>query len=274
MSAVLSEFLSPSLPHLSWAALLVFVAALVRGYTGFGFTAVAIAGLNLIWPVHSSVPIILVLDFVASAALLPQGWRGADRALLRTLAIGAIAGIPVGLFLLISVADHLLKLGISIVLVLCVITLLLPRSKSVTGDAATGAGVAGFFSGVTGVAGAAGGLPVVCYLLYQQISARTQHATLLVFLTGSALLALTVVTVIQPPSTPIFAPAALLLIPTLSGLGMGFALFHLKAPRRPRLIAVPLLLALASGSLYNAGRHWMPSHYSNEYSFQQLRSTP
>jgi len=272
MLAELPQF-ATTLPHFGWAALLVFIAALVRGYTGFGFTAVAIAGLNLIWPVHSSVPIILVLDFVASAALLRKGWRGVDSILLRGLAIGALAGMPVGLVLLALVPDNLLKFGISAMLILCVLFLLLPRFKPQPPDSTSASGIAGFFSGVTGVAGAAGGLPVVCYLLYRNTPARTQHATLLVFLTGSALVALLTVLLAQPPATPVFAPAALLLPPTLVGLWLGFALFTLKTPRRPKLIAVPLLLALASGSLYGAGRDWIQTDTS-EFSSQLLRSNP
>ena len=61
--------LSPPLPPgLLLAALLIVLAAgMVRGFAGFGFSALCVAGLSLFAPPAQVVPPIFVLEVLASA---------------------------------------------------------------------------------------------------------------------------------------------------------------------------------------------------------------
>ena len=51
---------------LIWSALVVLVAAFIRGYSGFGFSAVLMAGLALRLPAAEIVPLSIALEVVAS----------------------------------------------------------------------------------------------------------------------------------------------------------------------------------------------------------------
>ena len=51
---------------LIWSALVVLVAAFIRGYSGFGFSAVLMAGLALRLPAAEIVPLSRALEVVAS----------------------------------------------------------------------------------------------------------------------------------------------------------------------------------------------------------------
>src|SRR6185312_16834223 len=53
----------------------VFGAAIVRGYSGFGFSLLAITALSLALPPAEIVPSIFMLEIAASLHLLPSIWR-------------------------------------------------------------------------------------------------------------------------------------------------------------------------------------------------------
>ena len=52
---------------LLYAVLVVFVAAFIRGYSGFGFSAVLMVGLILQLPAAEIVPLSITLEVIASA---------------------------------------------------------------------------------------------------------------------------------------------------------------------------------------------------------------
>ncbi|MCF3932704.1 sulfite exporter TauE/SafE family protein [Acuticoccus sp. M5D2P5] len=81
------------------AGAIVFVAAFVRGATGFGFALVTVPLLTLFWSPLFATSVAILLDLVASGVLLRSGLladlRRRDTILV---AIGALAGAPVGVF--------------------------------------------------------------------------------------------------------------------------------------------------------------------------------
>lgn len=74
----------------------VLTAAVVRGYSGFGFAMVAVTGMSLVMPPSLAVPVVLMLEVAASLQLLPQVWRDIGWVSLRCLFIGSVAGIALG----------------------------------------------------------------------------------------------------------------------------------------------------------------------------------
>ena len=92
----------PSLPlHLIVVNLLiVFAAGMVRGFSGFGFSALCVAGLSLFVPPAQVVPPIFVLEVLASVTLLRGALKDADWPWLSWLALGNALFIPLGVALL------------------------------------------------------------------------------------------------------------------------------------------------------------------------------
>ncbi|MBA3625302.1 MAG: sulfite exporter TauE/SafE family protein, partial [Methylibium sp.] len=98
-------------PSLLLAGLLVaLVAGVVRGFAGFGFSALTVAGMSLFMPPASIVPVALVLEVLASLSLLRSTAHHADRDWLRWLVAGNAVFIPVGVALLTVLPDTLLRL--------------------------------------------------------------------------------------------------------------------------------------------------------------------
>lgn len=82
----------------SFAALfgIILVAGIVRGYAGFGFSALVLLTGSLLFAPQTLVPVLYLLELIASIALL-RGSRGAiDWGLLIPLMAGNLLMIPVG----------------------------------------------------------------------------------------------------------------------------------------------------------------------------------
>ena len=54
---------------------IIFLASFVRGFSGFGFSASSISLLSFILPPKEIVPIILLLEIVASFFMIPSIWK-------------------------------------------------------------------------------------------------------------------------------------------------------------------------------------------------------
>lgn len=90
LTPLLTPLLTPPLPPATMAACLavVLLAGVVRGFSGFGFSALSVAGLSLMVSPTKVVPTSLLLEIVASLSLLRQVWSQVDLVWLRALVIG------------------------------------------------------------------------------------------------------------------------------------------------------------------------------------------
>jgi uncharacterized protein len=86
----------PSLLPILLASGLVFLAAIVRGYSGFGFSLLAITSLSLVFAPAQVIPAIFMLEIAASLHMLPSIWRDVHWRSLGFLLTGTIIGTPVG----------------------------------------------------------------------------------------------------------------------------------------------------------------------------------
>lgn len=105
-----------------WSGLLpvavLFVAYLVRGICGFGSGLIAIPVLSLVMPIQSAVPLVVILDFLASAA---QG--GANRRQIQFSEVGALLpfaliGVAAGITLFQQLDASSLKRALGLFVVL------------------------------------------------------------------------------------------------------------------------------------------------------------
>ena len=78
----------------------VFIASIIRGFNGFGFSATCISGFSFIIPAIEIVPIILILEVLISIFMAPYVWNKIDWRFVSIILIGMAIGSPIGLFLL------------------------------------------------------------------------------------------------------------------------------------------------------------------------------
>ncbi|MDA9653903.1 sulfite exporter TauE/SafE family protein, partial [Candidatus Pelagibacter sp.] len=86
--------------ELNFIILTVFIASIVRGFNGFGFSATCISGFSFILPAIEIVPIILALEVVISVFMVPYIWNKIEWKFVFKILLGMIIGSPIGLYLL------------------------------------------------------------------------------------------------------------------------------------------------------------------------------
>src|SRR5437899_3364784 len=98
---------------IAYSVICVFLAAIVRGYSGFGFSLLAITALSLALPPAEIVPSIFMLEVAASLHLLPGIWRDVHWRSLAPLTIGCLIATPFGVYLLANVPAAPMQIAIA-----------------------------------------------------------------------------------------------------------------------------------------------------------------
>ena len=80
-------------------ALICFAAGLVRGFSGFALSAVAMASAASFIPPVELIPLCWWLEIAASALLIRGNWQNAQKKTVLRLSIGTLIGLPLGLLL-------------------------------------------------------------------------------------------------------------------------------------------------------------------------------
>lgn len=169
-----------SLLTLALGSLFVFLAAIVRGYSGFGFSLLVITSLSLLMPAQTFIPAVFMLEIAASLHLLPGIWKDIHWRSLAPLIIGCVIGTPLGVWLLANVPAPPMQIALAAFVL--GVTLLMGRGfilKSMPGRTASGGvGIAsGLFNGAFGI----GGPPVILFYFASPAGNVAGRASLIAF---------------------------------------------------------------------------------------------
>lgn len=162
-----------------WMAVAVFGAAFVRGYSGFGFSAMLIAASSLVTNPLNFVAVVVILETLMSLQAARGAGPDVDWRRVGLLMAGAAVGLPLGLWILTGISENAARAIISgYVLLMCVVLLVGLQFRT---EARGGANlVAGLISGVANAPGM-GGLPVAAFFAAQPMSAAVFRATLIAY---------------------------------------------------------------------------------------------
>ena len=164
---------------LAWMALAIFVAGFVRGYSGFGFSAMLIAASSVVTNPLNFVAVVVILETVMSLQSFRQAGPDVDWRRVGWLLAGAALGLPVGLWAMTAITEDTARAVIAgYVLVMCGVLWAGWRLKSeVRGP---GNGLAGLVSGLANAPGM-GGLPIAAFFAAQPMQAGVFRATLIAY---------------------------------------------------------------------------------------------
>ncbi len=232
-------------------ALAGLIAAFVRGYSGFGFSALVVSSAALVTNPMYFVGVVMVCEFLMTF----QQWRGvrADIDWMRVLAlmIGAIVGLPLGLWGITRVGVDVARAVIAVyVLFMCAVMLTGWRIKAEQ-RFSQHLGV-GIFAGMANSVGMAG-LPVASYFTAQGVAAAVFRGTLIAYFAALDLFSIPVMWGSGIIVWDTFKVAAAAL--PLMGLGIwaGGRHFLKTDPQDFRKFAIGLLAVLAVVNLVKAG---------------------
>jgi hypothetical protein len=165
---------------LAWLAFACLVAGFVRGYSGFGFSALLIAASSLVTNPLNLVAVVVILETVMSLQAARGAGPDVDWKRVLWLLGGAAVGLPLGLWILTGMSEDAARAVISgYVLFMCLVLLAGWRmAAEVRGGAANG--FAGVISGLANAPGM-GGLPVAAFFAAQPMPASVFRATLIAY---------------------------------------------------------------------------------------------
>lgn len=168
-------------PEVVISLCVITLAGMVRGFSGFGQSAMIMSGLALIIPPATLIPICLLLEGVASLLMFRGGLTMADRKLAFGLAAFSIIGLPIGLTITLSVPTDISRtVALSLVLVLALLQLLRKSPTFFSGN--IGIYVTGLLAGTASGLASAGGMVVALYVLSQNTTAAKMRASLVTYL--------------------------------------------------------------------------------------------
>jgi len=157
-----------SVIEISFIIFTVFIASIIRGFNGFGFSATCISLISFILPTIEIVPIILILEVLVSVFMIPYIWSKIDWKFVFQILIGITIGTPIGLYLLKFLSPsitHLLICGIVIFFVILQMRGYSNKKINILPVKFLAGGVSGIINGL----GTLGGMPISLFLLITKV---------------------------------------------------------------------------------------------------------
>ena len=160
------DLLPPDLSARGLAFLLAsaFVAAMARGFSGFGAALIFVPLASTVVSPQVASPLLLITDAVLALGFIPNAYAQADRREVSVMALGAAIGIPLGTLMLVRLDALTIRWGI-VVLAGAMLALLVSgwryRGKPTPPLTFAVGGVAGVCTG----AAQTGGPTVIAYWL-------------------------------------------------------------------------------------------------------------
>ncbi len=243
----------PAMNILTFALLIavIFMAAVIRGYGGFGFSLAAIVPLTMIMPPAQAVPVILMLEMAGSIRHLPLVWRQVDWASLRWLFIGAAIGTPIGIRLLSTLAPRPMQAAIAAT-VFGLSLLLWRKVQLARMPGRTQTTLAGIGSGLLNGGGAIGGPPVILFYLSSPKDVAVSRASMIAFFLGLDGMAIGFGLADGLVTHQAWITSVFCLLPLWVGIGVGNRWFGRSDPERFRRKVLILLMLLAAMAFVRA----------------------
>ncbi len=226
----------------------VFIAGMVRGFAGFGLSAIVMASVAFLIAPVELIPICFVLEGAASLAMFRGGMRNADMKMVWVLVITSAIGLPLGLLATTSIStDHSKLAALCIILCLAVAQLF----RFAPGFLATRGGLylTGLVAGlVTGLA-SVGGMVIALYILASGTEPRQMRASLVMYLAIGMFTSLFYLSAYGMLTTQAIWRGALMSPLVLLGVGAGSLLFRPAHERFYKNACLLLLMLLAATGL-------------------------
>lgn len=250
--ATLLDHLNLSATESAVCIAVVFLAGCVRGFAGFGLSAVAMACLVLILPPVELIPVFYVLEGAASLVMFRGGVRDADMEQVWPLVIGSFVGIPIGLLATTSVSPELSKLTAVLVILILTILQFSRRMPAVLATKPGQYGVGTTAGIVTGLA-SVGGMVVALYVLASQAKPKEMRAALTMFLFIGMFTSLVYLVLYGVMTQTAFIRGAVLAPATLAGVLIGTLAFKPAWQVFYRKFCLTLLIVICLASLSRIG---------------------
>jgi uncharacterized protein len=171
--------------------IVIFIATLIRSTFGFGEALVAVPLLALRLPVAIAAPLAVLTSVLVAGVIVIHDWRKIELRSAAWLVAASMLGIPIGLYVLARVNDHVVKMSLGILIILFSLYSLVARSRlHLKEDHFFGLLGAGFLAGILGGAYGMNGPPLAVYGSLRRWSPQHFRATLQAYFLPASLMGL------------------------------------------------------------------------------------
>ena len=222
----------------------IFLAGMVRGFSGFALSALVMASLALMIPPVELIAVCWFLEMSASILMVRGGFREADMKVVFGLVIGSAVGSPVGLYLTNTLPVETSKaIALIVVLVLAAAQLLKLRPAFLA--TTPGLYLSGLLAGIATGLASVGGMIVALYVLARDAPARMMRASLVMFLFVGSLISFVYLSLYGMMISAVVARGLIFAAPCMIGVLAGKALFmpRLEGYYKPFCLALLIFLA-------------------------------
>ena len=229
---------------LALSCIIIFLAAIVRGFSGFGFSLLTITALSLFYSPAEIIPSIFMLELAASANLLPSIWKDIHWKSLGPLTFGCLIATPIGVWALANFPAAPMQIALSIFVL--VATFLMWRGyalKTMPGTFASA--LAGAASGLSNGAFGIGGPPVILFYFASPAGNLAGRASLVAFFLATDVIGLANQSVHGLITWATVVQAAVYLPALLAGVWIGARSFKGTDPETFRKYVLGILALLA-----------------------------
>ena len=226
----------------------VFLAGIVRGFSGFALSALIMASLAIMIAPVELIAVCALLELAASLLMLRGGIKDANLKISFGLAIGSAIGAPMGLYLTNTVPIETSKtMALCLILVLAFLQLLKVKARFLATD--SGLIISGVTAGVATGLASVGGMVVALYVLAREAPAKVMRASLVLFLFLGSIPSFSYLYLYDMLTTTALARGAVLLLPCVLGVVVGQMIFRPQLEKYYKPFCLLLLAILASSGL-------------------------
>ncbi|MFY9903913.1 MAG: sulfite exporter TauE/SafE family protein [Terriglobales bacterium] len=159
--------------------IILFIATLIRSAFGFGEALVAVPLLAFFIPLGVAAPLVVLVSITIAAIVVIQDWKKIHLRSTAWLVLSTLLGIPLGVLLLTSSHQRMVKAALGIIIILFSAYSLIGRAPlELKRDSRGWLFTCGFFAGVLGGAYGMNGPPLAIYGTMRRWSAQHFRATL------------------------------------------------------------------------------------------------
>lgn len=226
----------------------VFVAGLVRGFSGFGTAMIYLPVAGQILSPFAAIATYAIFDLVAPLPNVPRALKDGHKADVLRLGVGLIIGLPLGLFVLTQTSPEVFRYAVSVIsvgLLVCLVSGLRFRGTLTRPLIYGTGGLSGLLMGVAGLPGP----PVILLYMASALPAHVIRANTLLYLILTDVVMLPMLAIFGRLEAQALLLGVVLIAPSLLGNIIGAWLFRPGRERVYRGIAYAVIAGSALSGL-------------------------
>lgn len=236
--------IATELSDLGILALATFVAATVRGFSGFGSGLIYLPIASHVLSPFAAITTIVIFDLLGPLPIVRKAFRDCHPPDLARLVAGLVLALPLGIYALTLLSPEIFRYAVSIiamVLLACLICGVRYRGKLSRPLVVATGGCSGFLQGIAGIPGP----PVIFLYMASTLPTYVIRANMLLFLFLTDVVAIPMLAVFDRLDSTAVLLGVILIIPNLLGGLLGAKLFNPAHERSYRLVAYTVIFLSA-----------------------------